>query len=147
MTTTQQNRLDPSTIDREALNQLVAAFSQPGHVSLIDTQGRETQLPEPIYQHLMRIIRLMREGQAIIMLPEGETFTTQAAANFLGMSRQFFVDLLEKGSIPFHRVGSHRRVYFKDLLEYQKQRDQTRREGMEAVFDEIDEAGHYYPKD
>lgn len=146
-TSLQQNRLDPSLIDREALNQLVAALSKPGHISLIDSDGRETQLPEPLYQHLMRIIRMMREGQAVIMLHEEETFTTQAAANFLGMSRQFLVDLLEKGVIPHHRVGSHRRVYFKDLLEYQRIRDEERRKGLDRLFDQIDRAGLYDPKE
>lgn len=144
--TTTKNRLDPSIIDRELLNKLVAAFSHPGHVSIIDKDGQETQLPEPLYQHLMRIVRLMREGQAIIMLPEDETFTTQAAANFLGMSRQFFVDLLKQDKIPHHRVGSHRRVHFKDLLNYQKSRDETRRESLDHLFDEIDKAGLYDPK-
>ena len=78
---------------------------------------------------------------------EDETFTTQAAANFLGMSRQFFVDLLEKGEISHHRVGSHRRVYFKDLLDYQRERDQKRHEGLKRLFHEINEAGLYDPKD
>lgn len=144
--TLQQNRLDPFLIDREALNQLLAAFSRPGHVSVIDGDGAETQLPEPLYQHLMRIVRMMREGQAIIMLPEDETFTTQAAANFLGTSRQFFVDLLEQGEIPHHRVGSHRRVYFKDLLDYQRQRDKKRHEGLKRLRQEIQEAGLYDPE-
>lgn len=144
--TTTINRLDSSIIDRELLNKLVAAFSHPGHVSIIDKDGQETQLPEPLYQHLMRIVRLMREGQAIIMLPEDETFTTQAAANFLGMSRQFFVDLLKKGKIPHHRVGSHRRVHFKDLLDYQKERDKARRKSLDDLFNKIDEAGLYDPE-
>lgn len=81
------------------------------------------------------------------MLHEEETFTTQAAANFLGMSRQFLVDLLEKGVIPHHRVGSHRRVYFKDLLEYQRIRDEERRKGLDRLFDQIDRAGLYDPKE
>ena len=140
------NRLDSSLIDRELLNKLVAAFSRPGHVSVIDGDGQETELPEPLYQHLMRIVRLMCEGQAIVMIPEDETFTTQAAANFLGMSRQFFVDLLEKGEIPHHRVGSHRRVHFKDLLNYQRERDKARRKSLDGLFDKIDEAGLYDPE-
>ena len=140
------NRLDPSLIDRESLNNLAAAFSSPGHVSVIDKKGHETQLPEPLYQHLMRIVRLMCEGQAIVMLPQDETFTTQAAANFLGISRQFFVNLLEKEEIEYHRVGSHRRVYFKDLLRYQSKRDKVRRKHLNQLFDEIDEAGLYDPK-
>jgi len=31
---------------------------------------------------------MMKEGWAVIMIPEDEAFTTQAAANFLGMPRQ-----------------------------------------------------------
>jgi len=140
------NRLDPSLIDRELLNNLVAAFSRPGHVSVINKDGHETQLPELLYQHLMRIVRLMCEGQAVVMLPQDETFTTQAAANFLGISRQFFVNLLEKEEIPYHRVGSHRRVYFKDLLHYQSKRNKVRRKSLDQLFDKIDEAGLYDPK-
>lgn len=143
----EQKRLDPSTIDREELNQLVAAFSKEGHVSVIDSDGKETQLPEPFYHHLLQMVRMMQEGQAIVLLPENETFTTQAAANFLGMSRQFFVNLIERGEIAFHYVGSHRRVYFKDLLSYQAKRDGVRRKGMDQLFDEIDRAGHYFPKE
>ncbi|NBB80147.1 MAG: excisionase family DNA-binding protein [Verrucomicrobia bacterium] len=80
------------------------------------------------------------------MMPEDETFTTQAAANFLGMSRQFFVDLLEKGEIPHHRVGAHRRVYFKDLLDYQRERDKKRHEGLKRLRQEIQDAGLYDPE-
>ncbi len=146
MLTTQQNRLDPSIIDRKALDRLVAAFSQPGHVALIDQQGNRTELPEPIYRHLMRILRLIKEGNAVVILPEAETFTTQAAANFLGMSRQFFVNLLEKKEIPFHRVGAHRRVCFKDLLEYQQSRDTNRAKTLDELAAEVEKAGRYFPK-
>jgi len=78
------------------------------------------------------------------MLPEDEAFTTQAAGNYLGMSRQFFVNLLERGEIPFHRVGTHRRVTFKDLLEYEKRRDRKCREAMDRLTDEIAQAGLYF---
>jgi len=77
------------------------------------------------------------------MLPDDETFTTQATANFLGMSRQHFVGLLESGQITHHRVGSHRRVYFKDLRAYQRKRDAERRAGMNQLFKKVEEAGVY----
>lgn len=74
----------------------------------------------------------MRTNQAVNpcprkLRPVEDTFTTQAAANFLGMSRQYFVTLLEAGQIPFHRVGTHRRVYFKDLRQYSQKRDAEQR--------------------
>ena len=143
MLTTRQNRLDPSAIDRTTLDRLAAAFSDPGHVALIGPKGERTELPEPLYRHLLRILRLMREGRAIIMLPEDETFTTQAAANYLGMSRQHFVDLLESGAIPFHKVGTHRRVRFKDLLAYEKRRDDDRRHALDDLARKVEAAGRY----
>ena len=147
MLSSEGNRLDPSIVDREELDQLVAALSLPGHVSLIDGEGNRTEIPEPIYNHFMRLLQQLRQGQAIVMIPENETFTSQAAANFLGMSRQFFVNLIEKDEIPFHRVGAHRRVYFKDLLEYQKRRDGERRNTLDTLSKKIDEAGLYFPRE
>jgi len=75
------------------------------------------------------------------MLPEDEAFTTQAAADYLGMSRPFLIGLLEKGEIPFHYVGSHRRVLFRDLTNYENNRDVARREGMGQLFQKVQEAG------
>jgi excisionase family DNA binding protein len=61
------------------------------------------------------------------------------------MSRQFLVNLLEKGEIPFRKVGTHRRVLFKDLLEYEKKRDKQRRESLDRFSDEVIKAGFYFP--
>ena len=76
-------------------------------------------------------------------MPKNETFTTQASANFLGVSRQHLVDLIENGAISFHKVGSHRRIYFKDLKTYAASRDKQRGEALDQLFGEIDKAGKY----
>lgn len=72
---------------------------------------------------------------------ENEAFTTQAAANFLGVSRQYFVRLLDEEKVPFHFVGTHRRVFFKDLLRYQKERSQFRRSRLDKMTEEVVDAG------
>lgn len=144
MLTTRTNRLDPSLIPEEQLTMLAKVFAKPDHVALIDEHGNRTLIPEALFTHFARIVRLMNERKAIVMLPEDELFTTQAAANYLGMSRQFFVNLLEKGEIPHHRVGTHRRVTFKDLLDYEKKRDKARREAMDRLTDEVAKAGLYF---
>ncbi|HTO02877.1 MAG TPA: helix-turn-helix domain-containing protein, partial [Opitutus sp.] len=90
-----------------------------------------------------RIVRLMSEKKAIVLVPEDEAFTTQAAANYLGVSRQHLVDLLERKEIPHHKVGTHRRVTFKDLLVYERRRDATRREALDKLAAETDAAGLY----
>ncbi len=143
MISTSTNRLDPSLVPPRELDLLASAFARPGHISLIDDQGNRTEIPEPFFRQLARITRMMREGRAIVMVPEEEDFTTQAAADYLGMSRQHLVNLLEDGRIPFHRVGTHRRVTFKDLLEFESKRDTERRAVLDKAFDDLDAAGLY----
>lgn len=59
------------------------------------------------------------------------------------MSRQHLVNLLEEGKIPFHKVGSHRRVIFRDLVAFERTRDADRRESLDRLMREVDEAGLY----
>lgn len=143
MLTTRNNRIDPSLITEEELTQLAKAFAKPDHVALIDAQGNRTHLPETLFAHFARIVRLMSEGKAIVFVPEDEAFTTQAAANYLGVSRQHLVDLLEQKEIPHHKVGTHRRVTFKDLLVFERKRDKTRREALDKLASSVDAAGLY----
>ena len=51
----------------------------------------------------------------------------------LNVSRPFLVELLEKGEIPFHKVGTHRRVRFHDLMSYKQQTAQARYEALEEL--------------
>ncbi len=143
MLTTRNNRLDPSLIPEEQLAELAKVFAKPDHVALIDAQGNRTHLPEALFAHFARIVRLMSEKKAIVLVPEDEAFTTQAAANYLGVSRQHLVDLLDAKEIPHHKVGTHRRVTFKDLLVFERKRDKARRETLDKLAAEIDSAGLY----
>ena len=109
--------------------------------ALIGREGVRIELPDPLFHLLVTVVRDLRAGKAVVLLPEQEAFTTQAAANFLGVSRPFFVALLERGEIGHHRVGNHRRVYLKDLLEYSSRRDRKRRETLDKLTEEIENAG------
>jgi excisionase family DNA binding protein len=143
MLTTRTNRLDPSLIPEREMAELARVFAKPEHVALIDSQGNRVHLPEALFQHFARIVRLMSEKKAIVLMPEDEAFTTQAAANYLGVSRQHLVDLLEQKRIPHHKVGTHRRVSFKDLLAYERIRDATRREALDKLAAAAELAGVY----
>jgi excisionase family DNA binding protein len=76
-------------------------------------------------------------------MPEDEAFTTQAAANYLGMSRPFLLRLLERGKIPFHKVGTHRRILLKDLLDFQSIRNRERSRALTELTQLMDEEGVY----
>jgi len=51
----------------------------------------------------------------------------------LSVSRQFLVQLLEQNQIPFHMVGTHRRVYARDLLAFKAKRDSARRKTLDDL--------------
>lgn len=91
----------------------------------------------------MHIVQLMAEKRTVVLVPEDEECTTQAAANVLGVSRQHLVDLLERGEIPFHKVGTHRRVVFRDVLAYQKRRDKERSRALDKLMKDVSDAGLY----
>ncbi len=146
MLTTRTNRLDPSLIPADELAKVARIFARPDHVLLTDSSGNQAEIPEALFQHFARIVRLMSERKAIVMVPEDEAFTTQAAANYLGVSRQHLVGLIDKGEIAHRMVGTHRRVSFKDLLAYEKSRDKARREALDGLTDQVIAAGKYFPE-
>jgi excisionase family DNA binding protein len=141
-----ENRLDPSALTARQLRELdrlseaVQADERP---ALVGREGVRVQLPEPIFNLLARVVRTMRAGKAVVLLWESESITTQTAAEFLGVSRPFLVALLDKGAIPHHKVGTHRRVYLKDLMKYQRQRDARRRATLDDLRRRVEAAGLY----
>lgn len=99
---------------------------QEGSVKVIGSKGCKVELPRSVAGLLDEILKNLQVGKAVSIVPKQQPLTTQRAANLLGVSRPFLVRLVEEGKLPFHLVGSPRRVYLKDLLAYQKRRDKER---------------------
>jgi excisionase family DNA binding protein len=91
----------------------------------------------------MRVVEKMQEGKAVAVLPLMEELSTQAAADLLGVSRQFFVRECEAHKLSFHYTGTHRRVLLKDLLDYKSRREQARRESIVRIARQSEELGDY----
>ena len=114
-----------------------------GIPALVSSSGERVELPSTVYQVLRRVVELMARGQAITLIPDKQVVTTQRAADLLGMSRPFFVKLLQAGVMAHHRVGNQRRVYLKDVLQFAKKRDQERQEALDRLAREAFDAGLY----
>lgn len=116
---------------------------QLGSPALVGADGERIELPKAVYRLLKDIARNMQLGRAIVLVPENQQLTTQRAADLLGVSRPYLIKLLEAGDLPFHKAGSHRRIYLKDLAAYQKRRDAERRAALDSIAREAFESGLY----
>jgi excisionase family DNA binding protein len=61
------------------------------------------------------------------MFQEDSQLSTIESSRFLGVSRAHVISLLDRREIPYFMVGSHRRMYLRDVLQYKARRDANRR--------------------
>jgi len=114
-----------------------------GTPALLGPADERIDLPESVYHILKDVVANMMRGRTVFLTPQNNRLTTQAAANLLGCSRPHLVKLLDSGSIPFEKVGQHRRVLMKDLITYQRNRDAERKATLNALAKFEYEAGSY----
>jgi len=62
----------------------------------------------------------------------------------LGVSRPFLVKELEQGKIPFRKVGTHRRILFKDLMAHKSQIEKERLKTLDKLTAQSQELGMGY---
>jgi excisionase family DNA binding protein len=110
---------------------------------LVGRNGTTETIPSNIYSFLCRILGDLTDGNPVTILQSDTQLTTVDASRLLGMSRQFLVTLLEKGEIPFFKVGTHRRLYARDVLAYKAKRDAGRRKALDDLARAEFEAGVY----
>jgi excisionase family DNA binding protein len=122
------------------LDQLLRSSQQ----IMVTAPGRTgVELPESVIEILRQAVGYMLQGKGVTLTPVHRNLTTQEAADLLGVSRPFLVELLAKKEIPFHLVGTHRRIYLEDLLRFRERRDKGRKEIINQMAREAMENGDY----
>jgi excisionase family DNA binding protein len=112
----------------EAQKESVRFWIQP------DGAAEETlAIPVSACRLLAGILSEMAKGNAVTLIPVSAELTTQQAADLLQVSRPYLIALLEKGAIPFRKVGSHRRVHFQDVMAYKEKTDRDRLKALEEL--------------
>ncbi len=118
-----------SYIARAASKTLASLVSQGGeepiHFHSDANPPVEMTLSLPAARLLLDVLREIGKGNSVIITPIEKQLTTQQAADFLIVSRPFLVEeLLEKGKIPYRKVGNRRRISYDALLRYQEEEEQ-----------------------
>ncbi|MCU0493685.1 MAG: excisionase family DNA-binding protein [Chloroflexaceae bacterium] len=106
--------------------------------------GTTITLPANAARLLLDVLNQMAEGRAVTVIPTQAELTTQQAADLLNVSRPFLVQLLEKGDIPFRKVGTHRRVFLSDVMLYKAQTEAARKESLDELTELGQELGLGY---
>ena len=129
----------------ERLASFVKNAGRPLTLRVTGSRGEEVvELPAPAAELLLEILKDMAAGSAVAVLRNDAELTTQQAGDFLNVSRPFLVALLEAGTIPFRKVGTHRRVRFDDLRLYKDSKDDARRTALDELAADAQELGMGY---
>ena len=127
-------------------SRLLAAFVGKGKAARLKIVVGKEEITVPVHalRLLVDILAQMAEGNAVTIMPIHAELTTQQAADFLNVSRPHFVGLLEQNAIPFRKVGTHRRVLFKDLLAYREKSLVSRRKALDELSKQAQELNMGY---
>lgn len=129
-----------------AIADFVQGDEQPITLRLLDRRTGE-QVEAPVAAaalHLLtQALAQMAEGHAVTLLPLDAELSTQQAADLMGVSRPYFVKLLEEGRIPFRKVGAQRRVRSEALQRYLAEYQQQAAEAVATMTADAQRLGLY----
>ncbi|MEM6641926.1 MAG: helix-turn-helix domain-containing protein [Bacteroidota bacterium] len=132
----------------ESFQQLIEVIGDINHpenvpeISLLET-GEPIRIPLKVLKMLAEILKNFRDGNAVSIVPFSTTFTTQKAAEFLNCSRPHVIKLIDAGKLKAELVGRHRRIHFKDLVEFKRSMIKERKEALIELMQDSEELGLY----
>ncbi len=94
------------------------------------------RIPASAMQLFVHMLEEMAKGNTVSLTSIQNELSTQQAALLLNVSRPYLTQLLKSGEIPFRKVGTHRRVRYRDLMEYKRQTDVERLKALEALTEQ-----------
>jgi excisionase family DNA binding protein len=142
--------LDPNSLTEEERRSLrdqlreVRSAGDPDRIRLEGEEGGAIDLPAGIAEVLLGALGDLAEGRAVSIAGAEEELTTREAAELLNVSRPHLTKLLKEGEIPSHKVGSHHRIYRRDVLAYRARRRKQSEEAMQKLTEESQKLGLGY---
>lgn len=114
-------------------------------LTVLTADGQEFTVKVPLsaLRAVTEVVEHYAKGNAVAISPVHMELTTQEAADMLGVSRPYFVKLLEDGKLPFRKLNSHRRIRLEDVMSYKDRTDILRRQALSELTQLSQELGLY----
>lgn len=131
-----------AVVARRAADSLkaVAEAQESVKVSIdpVEAGGPRIVVPLPATAVAMfhAVLEAMANRTPISLIPYDAELSTQQAADFLNISRTYLVQKLDADELPYRKVGSHRRVRFADLVEYEQKCKKAQVQALVELHDE-----------
>jgi excisionase family DNA binding protein len=97
------------------------------------------KLPPKVLRLFADMLGSLAQGNAVAVMPKELYVSTQEAAMFLNVSRPYLIRMLDDGKIPYHKVGTHRRIKFEDVVTYRDQRKKASHAALQELVDQAQE--------
>lgn len=87
-----------------------------GTLTVERTGGQFVPVHPEIGKVLQHVLNVMARGGTVTVGSVPEVVTTSTAAGILGISRPTLMKMINEGSIPSHKVGTHHRLKAEDVF-------------------------------
>jgi excisionase family DNA binding protein len=97
------------------------------------------KLPPKVLRLFADMLGSLAQGHAVAIVPKEMYVSTQEAAMFLNVSRPHLVKMLDEGKLPYHKVGTHRRIKFEEVVAYKEERRKMSQTALQELVDQAQE--------
>ncbi len=132
---------EPEVAQAKRSFKLLSEDKSSSHYIMGSETGVNVLIPESVFNLFVTVLEELSKGNAIQLVPINAEVTTIEAAEIIGVSRPFLVKLLNEGKIPYRMVGRHRRILFKDLMDYDEKSKRSRLKMLAELTAEDDADG------
>lgn len=139
----------PQAGDEQAASSLTRLLRSSGGAAaaLVAPDGTSIPLSPQVYRVLVQVAEAMAHGMGVTVAPHNAMLTTQEAADFLGVSRPTLVRIIERGDLEAVQPGRHRYVALVDLIAYQQRVSTRRRDALDQMARDAQDADLYAATD
>jgi excisionase family DNA binding protein len=101
--------------------------------------GDSLEMPAQLTTLISQILDLVGRGCTVTVGSVPNEVTTTVAAKLLGISRPTLMKLVDEGTVPAHKVGSHTRLWSRDVFAHKELQRAAQREAFDRLRELEDE--------